>query len=401
MHFLVALVAAFSIGHVFRTLPAALAPSLTQDLALDGWALGLYGGAFNVVFAAMQLPIGHALDRVALRALVSILLVAAALGAALTAAAGSLATLLVAQGLLGIGCSGLWLACCVHVARIRPQAAFAWITTLCAAAGSSGMFLTGTPLALAILGFGWRAAMLAIAIATLALLLMVLLTPAPGGTRPPPRAAGAPRAGFVALLAQPRIRAGVLLGLVSYGCLLAIRGLWVGPYLEHAQGLTATTAGHVALLVSAVMIAAPLAFGQADRRGVARAPLLGGGFAIAAASLLALGLGAPGPVAATVLLVVFAAGASAFVLQYADIRAAAPPGQEGRALSLLNLAFLIGVAGCQIGGGALLAALPATLAPAAAQGAVMVAMGALLLGAALLFLVLTRAAQRGIGASRR
>jgi len=157
----------------------------------------------------------------------------------------------------------------------------------------------------------------------------------------------------------------------------------------------------VALLVSAVMIAAPLAFGQADRRGVARAPLLGGGFAIAAASLLALGLGAPGPVAATVLLVVFAAGASAFVLQYADIRAAAPPGQEGRALSLLNLAFLIGVAGCQIGGGALLAALPATLAPAAAQGAVMVAMGALLLGAALLFLVLTRAAQRGIGASRR
>jgi predicted MFS family arabinose efflux permease len=188
---------------------------------------------------------------------------------------------------------------------------------------------------------------------------------------------------------------------VSYGSLLAIRGLWVGPYLEHAHGLTATVAGHVALLVSAVMIAAPLAFGHADRRGVARRPMLGGGLTIAAASLLVLGLGAPGPVAATLLLVVFAASASAFVLQYADLRAAAPPGQEGRALSLINLAFLIGVAGCQIGGGALLAALPAALAPAAAQGAVMAAMGALLLGAALSFLVLTRAPQPGIGASRR
>ena len=64
MRFLVALVAAFSIGHAYRTLPAALAPAIAAELALEPWALGVLGGAFNVVFAAMQLPIGVALDRV-------------------------------------------------------------------------------------------------------------------------------------------------------------------------------------------------------------------------------------------------------------------------------------------------------------------------------------------------
>jgi len=62
MRFLVALVAAFSIGHAYRTLPAALAPAIAAELALEPWALGVFGAAFNVVFAAMQLPIGVALD---------------------------------------------------------------------------------------------------------------------------------------------------------------------------------------------------------------------------------------------------------------------------------------------------------------------------------------------------
>jgi predicted MFS family arabinose efflux permease len=202
------------------------------------------------------------------------------------------------------------------------------------------------------------------------------------------------------LLRVPAIFAGALLGLVSYGCLLAIRGLWVGPYLEQAQGLSPSAAGNVAFLVSAVMIAAPLAFGLADRRGWPRAPMLAAGFLVAAAALLLLGALRPGPLLAAALLVVFAAGASAFVLQYADIRAAAPPGQEGRALSLLNLAFLVGVAACQVGAGALLAALGARLDPAEAYGTVLAVLGVVLAIAALAFLALRLRDQRAAGASR-
>jgi len=399
MRFLVALVAAFSIGHAYRTLPAALGPAIAAELALEPWALGVFGGAFNVVFAAMQLPIGVALDRVPLRRLVAALLATAALGAAVGASATSLPALVASQALFGIGCSGLWLAVCVHVARSRPASDFAWTTTVCASLGSSGMFLTTTPLALVVEAAGWRVAMACVGALTLALLALVLAT-RDDGAPAPRRAEAGPEASMARLLRVPAIFAGALLGLVSYGCLLAIRGLWVGPYLEQAQGLSPSAAGNVAFIVSAVMIAAPLAFGLADRRGWPRAPMLAAGFLVAAAALLLLGALRPGPWLAAVLLVVFATGASAFVLQYADIRAAAPPGSEGRALSLLNLAFLIGVASCQVGAGALLAALGRHLDPAEAYGVVLALLGAVLAIAALAFLVLRLRDQRVAGASR-
>ncbi|MBL8702941.1 MAG: MFS transporter [Alphaproteobacteria bacterium] len=390
MAFLVALVAAFSIGHTYRTLPAALAPTLAGDLALDPWALGVYGAAFNLTFAAMQIPIGFALDRVDLRRLVVALLTAAIAGALLLAAANGLAALVASQVLIGIGCSGLWLACCVHIARIRPPGDFAWISTIAAAVGSSGMFLTTTPLALVLERAGWRVAAGLVAALTLLLVGWVALAAAGAGTRPTPGAGIAGPASLRALLAVPRVFACVLLGLVSYGSLLAIRGLWVGPFLEGVHGLSPTRAGTVAFAVSVVMIAAPLAFGYADRRGADRRALLAAAFAIAGLALVALGLARPGIWTAAGLLVLFAASASAFVLQYADVRAAAPEGQAGRALSVLNLAFLIGVAGCQIGAGAMLAVLDRSLGTASAYGAAFASIGALLVAAAIAYAVLTR-----------
>lgn len=390
MPFLVALVAAFSIGHAYRTLPAALAPALSADLALDSSALGIFGGAFNIVFAAMQLPIGVALDRYELRRVVAALLASALAGTALHAAATNLAMLVAAQVLIGIGCSGLWLAVCVYVARIRPPEDFAWITTIGAAIGSGGMFLTTTPLAVIIAGQGWRAGVAAVGALCAILLVVVLLTPAPAGTRAAAASAHQPTASLGTLLRIPRIGAGVVLGLVSYGTLLAIRGLWVGPYLEQAHGLSPIATGNVAFAVSVVMIAAPLLLGIADRRGADRARLIIAGFGIAGIALLLLGLLQPGVVAAAALLLVFAAGASAFVLQYADVRAVAPPGQAGRALSVLNLAFLIGVAGCQIGAGWALALFRRAMEAPAAYGAVLAVLGGLLVAAVLAYALLVR-----------
>lgn len=390
MAFLVALVAAFSIGHTYRTLPAALAPTLASDLALEPWALGVYGAAFNLTFAAMQLPIGIALDRFDLRPLIVTLLATAIAGALVLASATGLVTLVVAQVLIGIGCSGLWLACCVHIARIRPPEAFAWISTIAAAIGSSGMFLTTTPLATVIEHAGWRVAAGLVAVLTLGLIAWVALAPSREATRASATTLAAPSATLGTLLAIPRLFACVLLSLISYGSLLAIRGLWVGPYLEGVHALTPTQAGNIAFVISAVMIGAPLAFGYADRRGVDRRALLALAFGAAGLALVALGVAAPGLWSAAALLVLFAGAASAFVLQYADVRAAAPEGQAGRALSVLNLAFLIGVAGCQIGAGAMLAALERSLGTANAYGVVFATIGALLTAAAIAYAVLTR-----------
>lgn len=390
MAFLVTLVAAFSIGHVYRTLPAALAPELSADLGLEPWALGVFGGAFNVMFAAMQLPIGVALDRFDLRRVVMALLAAALAGTVVHALAGGLAMLVAAQALIGVGCSGLWLAVCVYVARIRPPEEFAWITTIGAALGSGGMFLTTTPLAVVIEASSWRVGVVVVGVLATLLLAAVIWTPARDGTRPAAAGARHTTASLGELLRIPRIGAGVLLGLVSYGALLSIRGLWVGPYLEAVHALPPIHAGNVTFLVSAVMIGAPLALGYADRRGADRARLIGAGFTVAGVALILLGVLSPAIVPATALLLVFAAGASAFVLQYADVRAVAPAGQAGRALSVLNFAFLIGVAGCQIGAGWALALFQRTMSVPGSYAAVLLLLGAILTTAALAYALLVR-----------
>ena len=55
MPFLVALVAAFSIGHAYRTTPAALAPALAADLGLEPWALGVFGGRWLIRHVSQRL----------------------------------------------------------------------------------------------------------------------------------------------------------------------------------------------------------------------------------------------------------------------------------------------------------------------------------------------------------
>ena len=392
MGFLAALVAAFSIGHTYRTLPAALAPTLASELALEPWALGVYGAAFTLVFGAMQLPIGAALDRLDLHRVIVALLIAAMTGAALLAIANSLPLLILSQILIGIGCSGFWLGVCVYVTRVHPAEQFAWLTTICAAIGMSGMFLTATPLAAVIEFASWRIAVLLVVALTLLLVLVVAFTPAHAGTKPTAAAMSEPMIALRDLFAIPRILAGVILSLVSYGSLLAIRGLWVGPYLEFVHALSPTRAGHIVFVISAVMIAAPLGFGLADRRGADRRWLLAFAFGSAGVALIMLGLIRPGLWMAGALLVFFAGATSAFVLQYADVRAAAPPGQAGRALSVLNLSLLIGVAGCQIGAGALIALLERTMSPAEAYGAVFAILGAALIAASTAYALITRRA---------
>ena len=57
----------FALAYFFSTLvravTATLAPALSTELGLSSGDLGLLAGAYFLGFAAMQLPLGSALDR--------------------------------------------------------------------------------------------------------------------------------------------------------------------------------------------------------------------------------------------------------------------------------------------------------------------------------------------------
>ena len=68
---------------------ATLAPNFSAELGLDAGDLGLLAGAYFFGFAAMQLPLGSALDRFGPRRVLLVLLRVAVLGCAAFALARS------------------------------------------------------------------------------------------------------------------------------------------------------------------------------------------------------------------------------------------------------------------------------------------------------------------------
>jgi sugar phosphate permease len=84
----------YYLSYLFRTINALSSSVLGADLRLDASELGTLTSAYFLTFAAMQLPIGWALDRFGPRRVQLVLLPCAAAGSALFAFAEAFPLLL-------------------------------------------------------------------------------------------------------------------------------------------------------------------------------------------------------------------------------------------------------------------------------------------------------------------
>lgn len=377
---------ALKLGHVFsnavRTLPAVAADLITRDLGISAEALAAITGAFPLAFALSMIPVGVALDRHGVKRVSLALLAIAAAGAGLAAAAPGPGTLLLAQVVLGAGCSGMMMAPMTHAARALPPAAFPLWSGLIQGLGNTGMLLSASPLAWLVEAAGWRAGFLAClglagagALAVALALREARPSPQPGRTL-----AGDARAvlGFVT---ARRLRAISALAFVSFGALLGLRGLWGGPWLMEVKGMPRVAAGHVLLAGTVALVAGPALAGLAAARFGRLPLLLAGGHVGAAAAILALVAGGPlgtPPSADAALLVAFGLALSFQVLCFAELRARVRPDEAGRALSALNLHFF--------GGAAALQALSAAAALAGGIAAALLSLAIALLAGTALYL---------------
>jgi sugar phosphate permease len=78
-------VAVYYLAFLFRNINATIAGSLTSEFGLTAGDLGLLTSVYYLSFAVAQIPIGILLDRCGPRRVQSLVLIAAALGAALFA----------------------------------------------------------------------------------------------------------------------------------------------------------------------------------------------------------------------------------------------------------------------------------------------------------------------------
>lgn len=349
-----AVVAVLCLGYVlsmfYRTSVGVIGDELSREMNLSAEALGVVGGAYFLVFAAAQIPLGIALDRYGPRRVNACMALVAGCGAVAFAAASGYATLVFGRGLIGLGCAAGLMGSLVAFARWFPPRRFTAMAGFMLAVGGLGNLASTGPLALAAEWLGWRATFLcaaAVSAATAVLTFAAVRDAPPGAPASGARreSFGAALRGVGAVLRNRQLHLLLPLNSCAYGALMAVLALWGAPWLAHVHGLDAVAAGNAMMAMAVALMLGSLAYGWLGSRiGANRAVVLAGAAATSAlyaamATLLFDGVAAA---VAAICLVALLGGYAALML--AHIRSLFPERLTGRGLTAANL-FNFGGAG--------------------------------------------------------
>ena len=145
---LILLSLAYVLSQFYRAFLAVLTDVLGTDIGASPDMLATASGLWFLSFAAMQIPVGWALDTIGpRRTAATLLLIGGAGGAALFALASTPLHINIAMVLIGIGCSPVLMASFFVFARTYSAAIFATLASVMIGVGSFGNLAGSVPLA--------------------------------------------------------------------------------------------------------------------------------------------------------------------------------------------------------------------------------------------------------------
>lgn len=334
------LFAGYVLSQFYRAFLAVLAPVLKTDLGATPEDLAAASGLWFLIFAAMQVPVGMALDRIGPRRTASSLLMIGALGATLFATAEGPLSIKVAMALIGIGCSPVMMSGYYIFARSFPVAMFGTLAGAMVGIGNLGNIGSALPLSAAVDAIGWRGAVWVLAgvTALIALLIAVLV-------RDPARIVTQEKGSLLDLLRMRALWPLFAMMALCYAPIAAVRGLWVGPYYAEVFGATADEIGQVTLWMGLAMVLGSFAYGPLERVFGTRKGLILVGNVLVLLALIGLwAMPLAGGWVTLGLFVLFGLAGTSFPMVIAHGRAFLPAHLTGRGVTLLNL-FGIGAVG--------------------------------------------------------
>ena len=245
-----------------RLCPAVIALDMQQSFQVGGTLLGVLGSAYFYPYALMQIPVGLLADSWGPRKTVSSFLILAAAGALLMAYTGSLGLAVAGRVLVGVGVSTVFVCNFKLLAEWFSPRRFVVMGGLFTATGGLGALGASSPLAWLSESLGWRGSLAAVGLATAAIAALVWLVvrdrPQDKGwpslrTEPTYQADGGTKAkpkiglweGMRQVVCAARFWPISLWTFTCIGTSFALVGLWGGPYLMQAQGLSKAEAGLV------------------------------------------------------------------------------------------------------------------------------------------------------------
>jgi predicted MFS family arabinose efflux permease len=256
------------INQAARTVMAIIGPVLAVQFGLSASELGLLAACMLAAYALAQLPDGMALDRVGARNVQAALGVLTAAGFALFALAESLATLVLARVIVGVGVSAGLMALIKANAQWFPPAKVALVTGIAVSIGGLGSVLSTGPVAAALPALGWRGILWVLCGLSAATALWILVSV-------PDRRGG----GSGGLQAELRVMGSILRSPVFWRFAPAVAmlsvlnfaylGLWAGPWLRDVAGYDSQGSANILLAYTLTMMAGALIVGAAASRAKA------------------------------------------------------------------------------------------------------------------------------------
>lgn len=353
-----ALLPAYILSIFYRSFLSVIADPVMADLGIGPREFGVLGAAWFITFALAQFPVGWALDRLGPRRTVTVLMTLGSAGAFLFAHAASAVTGTVAMALLGLGCAPVFMSSLFLFARNEAPARFGLLTSVFIGLGSLGNLAGAAPLAVAAAHFGWRGAMLAMAVCfLLATVLAAVLV------RDPPRSeavAGHQEGLWQGLSSIARIRPLWLLApitLTGYAIVATERGLWIAPFMSAVHGFDPIGSGHVATVMAVAMVVGAFAYGGLEQWLRRSKPLVLWGTVLTGIAFAALAIrGGSDYAHAVALFALIGAAGFTYAILMAHAKLFFPAHLIGRGMTFVNFLFIAGAAAIQYGSGWLIAA---------------------------------------------
>lgn len=374
---IIILTLSYMLSQFYRAFLAVLAPALEADLGAMPDDLARASGLWFLIFALMQVPVGWALDIIGPRRTASTLLaIGGAGGAALFAMATQVWHIDAAMVLIGIGCSPVLMACYYILARNSRPAVFATYAGAVLGFGSLGNLAAALPMTLAAQALGWRGALAALAMITLAAALAILVL-----VRDPPSAekSDGRRGSVLDLLRMPILWPLFALMFVNYAAAGGIRGLWIGPYLDDVYSASDTVIGTASLVMGLAMVIGNFVYGPMDRiLGTRKWVALAGNLLGGTGCLILAAAPTAGIIQATLLMALVGFMGASFAVLIAHARSFIPAHLTGRGVTLMNLFGVGGVGVMQLITGRVFAASTGPAPPADAYAVTFLIYGAAL-----------------------
>ncbi len=351
----------YFLSYLYRVVNAVIFRDLVGELSLPASTLGLLTAAYFITFALAQLPLGLLLDRFGPRRVNAALIALAALGAFLFSVGTSASELMLARGLIGLGCSAALMASIkafiVWFPLERQPALTGWLLAM----GGLGAMAGTAPVEWLVGMVGWRQGFVGLGGVTLIVALVLIIVVPERKTTDRPESFRELVRGLRFVLSDGYFWAIGLIGICAQGAALSLQSLWVAPWLRDVQGIARGEAAMYLLAMNFALVGGFLAFGQlADRwtrYGLGPERLVMIGVIAEATSLLVLAAGWHAYSIAAWIVLHFSAGLSP--ITYALLARRFAKSLTGRSATSANMCVFLSAFALQFAVGAVLDFWPA------------------------------------------